>query len=66
VGTSSLGHTAPSPVEHHVEVHAVDSDRGVVLDAQVDVLLDSEAEVAGVREVLAVELILLDLKIGAV
>jgi hypothetical protein len=32
--------------EHDVEVHAVDARRGVELHAQVDVLLDAEAEVA--------------------
>ena len=34
------------PAEDNVEVHAVDTDAGVVLDAQVDVLLDAEAEVS--------------------
>ena len=45
-----------------VEVHAVDTDTGVVLDAEIDVLADAEAEVAGLAEVALAELVLLDLE----
>lgn len=45
-----------------VEVHAVNTDRRVVLDAQVDVLGDTETEVAGLGEVALAELVLLDLE----
>lgn len=45
-----------------VEVHAVDTDTGVVLDSEVDVLADTEAEVAGLAEVALAELVLLDLE----
>ena len=45
-----------------VEVHAVDTDRGVVLDAEIDVLADTEAEVAGLAEVALAQLVLLDLE----
>ena len=45
-----------------VEVHAVDTDRWVVLDAQVDVLRDTETEVAGLGEVALPQLVLLDLE----
>lgn len=45
-----------------VEVHAVDTDGGVVLDAEIDVLADAEAEVAGLAEVALAELVLLDLE----
>jgi len=45
-----------------VEVHAVDTDTGVVLDSEVDVLADAEAEVAGLGEVALAELVLLDLE----
>lgn len=45
-----------------VEVHAVDTDGGVVLDTEIDVLGDTEAEVASLREVALAELILLDLE----
>ena len=45
-----------------VEVHAVDTNGGVVLDTEIDVLADTEAEVAGLREVAAAELVFLDLE----
>jgi hypothetical protein len=45
-----------------VEVHAVDTNRRVVLDAEIDVLRDTEAEVASLREVALPQLILLDLE----
>lgn len=45
-----------------VEVHAVDTDSGVVLDTQIDVLADTETEVAGLGEVALAELVLLDLE----
>ena len=37
--------------EHNVEVHAVDADVRVVLDAQVDVLLEPKPKVTRVAEV---------------
>lgn len=45
-----------------VEVHTVDTDTGVVLDAEIDVLGDTETEVAGLGEVALAQLILLDLE----
>jgi hypothetical protein len=45
-----------------VEVHAVDTDARVVLDAEIDVLADTEAEVASLGEVALAELVLLDLE----
>lgn len=45
-----------------VEVHAVDTNRRVVLDSQIDVLGDTEAEVAGLGEVALAQLVLLDLQ----
>lgn len=47
---------------HHVEVQSVDPDAGVVLDAQIDVLLDAEAEVSRVGEVVLPQLVLAHLK----
>ena len=44
-----------------VKVHAEDTDSGVVLDAEVNVLVNAKAKVARVGEVLLVELVLLDL-----
>lgn len=45
-----------------VEVHAVDTDGRVVLDTEIDVLTDAEAEVAGLGEVAPAEFVLLDLE----
>ena len=57
-----LEHILSGPAQHDVEVHTVDTDVGVVLDAQVDMLGNTEAEVALVGEVLAPQLELLNLK----
>jgi hypothetical protein len=43
---SSKANSASRTLQHYVEVHAEDTREGVVLDAQVDVLLDAESEVA--------------------
>ena len=48
--------------QHDVEIHAIDTDLWVVLDAQVDVLVDTEAEVAVIGEVACLKLVLLDLE----
>jgi hypothetical protein len=45
-----------------VEVHSIDTDTRVVLDTQVDVLADTEAEVAGLGEVALPQLVFLDLE----
>lgn len=50
---------------HHVEVQSVDADAGVVLDAQIDVLLNTEAEVSGIGEVVLSQLVLTHLEAGA-
>lgn len=43
---------------YHVEVQAVDSNAGVVLDAQINVFLDTEAEVSRVWKVVPSQLVL--------
>ena len=45
--------------QDNVEVHTVNADRGIVLEAQIDVLVNAEAEVAGGGEVAGLELELL-------
>lgn len=45
-----------------VEVHAVDTNGGVVLDTEIDVFADTEAEVASFGEVALAQLVLLDLE----
>jgi|JI6StandDraft_1071083.scaffolds.fasta_scaffold03368_9 hypothetical protein len=67
-GTQARAATLPqadasaSTSQHDVEVHTEDTGVGVVLHAQIDVLLNSEAEVSGVREVLLLELLVADLE----
>lgn len=45
-----------------VEVHAVDTNSGIILDTEIDVFADTEAEVASLREVSLSQLVFLDLK----
>jgi len=45
VGTS-FGDTLAATAEDHVEVHTEDTGVGVILDSEVNVLVDTEAEVA--------------------
>lgn len=47
---------------NNVEVHAEDTDVWVVAGTEIDVLLDTETKVAGLGEVPAAELVLLDLE----
>lgn len=54
--------SASGSLEDDVEVHTEDTGEGVVLDAQIDVLLDAEAEVSSIREVLLLEFSVLDLE----
>ena len=45
-----------------VEIHSVDTNRGVVLDTEIDVFADTEAKVASLREVALSEFVFLDLQ----
>merc|ERR1719220_2663290 len=59
---SPVSDVQAGPAEDDKEVHAVNANAGVILDAQVNVLLDAEAKVAVVREVLLPQLVLLHLE----
>jgi len=61
-GTATLGDAVTGAVHADEEVHTVNTDGGIVLDTQIDVLLDTEAEVAGLGEVGLLQLVLLDLE----
>ena len=54
----------PNQEDSHaaIEVHAVDTNRRIVLDAQVDVLANTKSKVASLREVLLAQFILLYLE----
>jgi len=58
----ALGDTLTRTGHADVKVHAVNTDRRVVLDSQVDVLADTETEVASLGEVALAELVFLDLE----
>lgn len=62
LGAAATDNTLAGAGHAAVEVHAVDTNTGVVLDAKVDVLADTEAEVAGLAEVALAQLVLLDLE----
>ena len=47
---ATSGDAGTGATEDDVEVHAVDADVGVVLDAEIDVLVNTEAEAARVGE----------------
>ena len=59
---STLGDTLAGAGHAAVEVHSVDTDTWVVLDTEINVLADTETEVAGLGEVALPELVLLDLE----
>lgn len=48
--------------EDDEEVHTVDTDAWIVSDTQIDMLIDTEAEVTGLGKVAALQLVLLDLQ----
>ena len=62
LATATLGDALTTATHADVEVHSVNSNSWVVLDAEIDVLGDSETEVTGLREVALAELVLLDLE----
>ena len=59
---ATAGDTLPTARHPGVEVHTVDTDGRVVLDTKIDVLADTETEVASLGEVALAEFVLLDLE----
>jgi hypothetical protein len=45
-----------------VEIHAINSNRRVVLDTEIDMFADTESKVASLREVALAEFVFLDLQ----
>lgn len=62
VGVLTVTDALSTTSEDDVEVHTVDTCGGIVLEAKVNMLADSEAEGSGVGEVVAEELELLNLE----
>jgi len=58
--TLLAGHTVSRAGQHNVEVHAINANARVILDAQIDVLIDTKAEVTRLGEVAILQLELLD------
>jgi len=62
LATAATSDTLTGTLHAAVEVHTVDTDTRVVLETEIDVLADTETEVASLGEVALAELVLLDLK----
>ena len=60
--SSSQSNSASWSLEDDVEVHTENTGEGVILDTQVNVLLDTESEAAGIREISLFQLSVLDLE----
>ncbi len=58
----SASDTVAGSDQDNEEIHTEDTGGGIVLKAQIDVLVDAEAEAAGLGEVSLLELVLLDLE----
>lgn len=46
LGSFSLGHIEPWTSKHHIEIHSIDTNTWVILDAQINVFLDSKTKVS--------------------
>ena len=62
LASTSLGNSLTRPGHAAVEVHSVDTNRRVVLDAEIDVFADTKTEVASLREVALSQFVFLDLQ----
>ena len=58
----SVPHVHAGTAKDHIKVHTIDTDGGIVLDSQVDMLLDTEAEVTVQTEVFTAQLVFTDLQ----
>lgn len=56
----TVRHTESTTTHHHVEIHPIDANSRVILDAQINMLLDSKSKVALRGEVLFSQLVLAD------
>ena len=60
--SSSQANSASWSLEDNVEVHTEDTSEGVILNTQINVLLNTESEAAGIGEVSLLEFSVLDLE----
>lgn len=60
--SSSESDSASGSLEDDVEVHSEDTGEGVILDAEINMLLDSESETSGIAEVFLLQFSVLNLQ----
>ena len=58
--SSPQAYSASWSFQYHVEVHTEDTSEGVILNTQINVLLNTESEATGVREVSLLQFSVLD------
>ena len=58
----AAGNTVAWALEDNIDIHTVDTDISVVLKTKIDVLLDTEAEVAGGGEAAGADFVIVNLK----
>jgi len=51
VSTAATRHAVSRPAKNNVEIHAINASVGIILNPEIDVLLNAEAEVTRAREV---------------
>ena len=56
------GHSVSRSDQHNIEIHSENASGGIVLQAQINVLSDTETKATSTREVLLLQLILLHLQ----
>lgn len=61
-GSSAVLDTLTGATENDIDIHTIDTNGRIVLDTKIDVLLDTETEVAVGGEVALEQLVLLDLQ----
>jgi hypothetical protein len=62
LASATLRNTLTGSGHAAVEVHSVNTNRRVVLDTEIDVFADTEAEITSLREVALSEFVFLDLQ----
>merc|ERR1719354_974547 len=56
--SATVGNVVSRSGKHNIEIHSVDTDAGIVLDAEIDVFSNTETEISSFREVASFQLVL--------
>lgn len=59
----SFSNIETRPSQHHIEIHTINPNAGVVFDSKINVLLDSKTKVPSAREVFLCQLVFTNLPI---